>query len=495
MVERPIIASFEAFALYFQGLDNALLDAPVGEEIRFALSSEADLFHLRNVQSYTQFLLLVHILCSVLLFCASATSQLNALEPVFFCTALDVSSVIFVLSGYATAKLWFAASELSFNLIANVMLQPWLDMQVAMVLCLTVGAYHAHVNGELTAEQIVLTLFEGTTGLRFFETQQVSAWHTLNPGSWLPMCMFWCFLSLPGTCKLIMKIEAHFGSSGMKVMLACNCAVFLLFAIFTYNNRLFYTSMSNIPYRMCEFNTGVALSRVLPVLCCINSQSALHLRRALTFALLCAWMAQISSFGEEPCSRLYHFQDCVAPYRPTILTTVALLAIVFLKPNDSQDISTCVEARPGKFSVDDVKCTDSTSVASDGAIEVGEADSSELLNFNQNRLPVINVPSFGLMWSATLFMWPVFCAVTLILNQTFSLGAINRHKVVVVYTLCVVLYILTVCYHRVVRPHLRAITASFFNRMFQQSQFLSFQLHSPELFLFLAHSCNPQDEA
>ena len=456
-----------------------------------------------------------YVLLSTVVFAGVGVSQLHALLSVATCASHDLSSVFFMTAGFILAQLWTWIPRIHINTSLEILLCLWLDMVCATGLCLlTSGIYHAcTTNLDLFYHSLGCTIAEGLTGVRLLDTSLDSC-HNLNSFSWLSNCMFWCVVTLSPTCAGFSRMRKMCGENVLLVIAAANVVLLLAYEMVMSNNHLFYATVSNAPYRMLQFNTGVVLQ-------CIDAHGRLkqmlgtcwHFGAVLGTTVACLWLAQIDKTSTPPCAQFYWFQDCLPRTRYSALTQILLLCWVFSMPSSQKPASvfvrSCVRSTDGSafcFDADSAVPLDSTSVASDDCSEDSQGfedvDSNVdgdymqrtvswkrqvrvlLLRFG-DYVQTRRLPSSQMLWVCILLCSPASFTMNTLTSAMFDATTTQENQALIVYLVVLANALTSITYTRHVKAFLFKHTVLCFNGQISPNDLLKMQTVPPRIVLTL----------
>lgn len=460
---------------------------------------------------------LAYVLLSSVVFAGVGASQLHALLSVATCASHDLSSVFFFSAGFLLAQLWTWVPSIQIHTSLEILLSLWLDMLCATVLCLlTSGIYYTFTaNVDVFYHSLGCTIAEGLTGVRLLDTSLDSR-HNLNSFSWLSNCMFWCVVTLSPTCAGFARLRKTCGENALFVIAAANVVLLLAYELVMSNNHLFYATVSNAPYRMLQFNTGVVLQ-------CIDVHGRLKQMLSMCWrftaligtTVACLWLAQIDKTSMPPCAQFYWFQDCLPRSRYSALTQILLLCWVFSmpppqkKPRLHHFVQTCVRSADGSafcFNADSAVPLDSTSVASDDDVEnVENVENFEndmhddyiprteswkrqmhviLLRFS-DYLQTRRLPSANVLWVGILLCAPASFAMNTVTSAIFDLETTKENQALIVYLVVLANAFTSTTYTYNAKSFLFKHTVVCFNDHVASNDLLKMQTALPRLVLTL----------
>ena len=456
-----------------------------------------------------------YVLLSTVVFASVGVSQLHALLSVATCASHDLSSVFFMTAGFILAQLWTWVPRIHINTSLEILLCLWLDMVCATGLCLlTSGIYHAcTTNLDLFYHSLGCTIAEGLTGVRLLDTNLDSC-HNLNSFSWLSNCMFWCVVTLSPTCAGFARMRKTCGENVLLVIAAANVVLLLAYEMVMSNNHLFYATVSNSPYRLLQFNTGVVLQ-------CIDAHGRLkqmlgmcwHFGAVLGTTVACLWLAQIDKTSTPPCAQFYWFQDCLPRTRYSALTQILLLCWVFSMPRaqkpTSDFVRSCVRSTDSSafcFDADSAVPLDSTSVASDDSSEdlqgFEDVDSNVdgdymqrtvswkrqvrvlLLRFG-DYVQTRRLPSSQMLWVCILLCSPASFTMNTLTSAMFDATTTQENQALIVYLVVLANALTSITYTRHFKAFLFKHTVLCFNAQTSPNDLLKMQTVPPKIVLTL----------
>lgn len=282
---------------------------------------------------------------SILFYPKTLHNQLEYILLMNDMVTIDISSAIVVVSGFLASFVFKRSVDCPF---VHIILCLWSDLWLATFLILIVGTMQKIFQHDLNLSCFVLTLFEGITGIRVFDLHQNTAsLHSWNIFAWIVQCMLISMCLMPGTYAFTNRLHVTFQEFGLYIIgfLCCGGIVLLsTFSSLAPNSNIFYANVSNIGYRIVEFNLGVNLLYLYT--CaepCTNLifQVFCTCQTLISIVFACVWWSEIGILAadtDEPCVRLYYQNGCMRDHAAVLLRGCVLGLTVIASCIKSTDI-------------------------------------------------------------------------------------------------------------------------------------------------------------
>jgi len=366
-----------------------------------------------------------YLVCSAVTFFSSAYtgpgSALDAVIIMFDVVCIDISSALFVMTGCAMATLYMISPpSKQESLTRHTAIAILVDLYMAMGLSLILGSVHALVLGRFHWRDLAFTALDGITTLRGIDFQQsASAPHSYNVTGWPVQSLLWCVLGIRGLLALDKEIVSRapaVADAVICIFAVMGIVLFTAFGSLQPSSNIFYANACSVTYRSLEFNLGVhavfLYQRHPPFVTALRhacQKSSLFVAM-LVFTL---WVAEVGRVlppaSESKCLRLYHRNSCLSDHYGFFLRGCVLALFLLLH----------TDTKPPK------------------GLQ------------REMRISMTLV-------SAVCLCWPVYLAVKLVMDFTFSRAVIDENRPVVLMMSGSILSVTACAYSAFIHPKLHA---------------------------------------
>lgn len=271
--------------------------------------------------------------------------------------AIDVSSAVFVLTGFFSAYIFANVPHNDrFELCKMFALYVLIDVWLVCGLTLIAGSLFHLMRHSFQAHDVALTVIEGVLSLRTLELQQGTEWwHSMNPSAWPVLCFFWATILTPLTLAGNERLrQCHAGAEVIVPWInACGPILIIsLFALVHDNSNIFYINASHVGYRVLEFNLGICIYSSM-----ISWPASFWKVATITsilapYVLVCffmLWWAEIGqpvSLNTSTCIRMYNFSPCIKMHhgflmRGCFLGTTLVCRVVTSSEDAMRKVAAC----------------------------------------------------------------------------------------------------------------------------------------------------------
>ena len=278
--------------------------------------------------------MLLYLCTTAITICSSNyTAHPSHLDTVLLASdilTIDICSCFFVMGGFLATYVYSSVgAESWFSLRRHVMAQQLGNIWMSTLCILIFGSIDKLVKARFQVSDVMLTVLEGVTALRLFDSHQsLEAPHTFNVALWPVQSFVWCLLSVHGTYRTNEVLRSRFGDVANYVILCmalCGICLFTLFGMLHSRTNVFYANATSIMYRMLEFNLGIHffyLTERNYVLVVSLARILGQCSPVVYFLFAATWWSEIGVVVTETipiCLRLYPRNNCLHDHHAFLL--------------------------------------------------------------------------------------------------------------------------------------------------------------------------------
>jgi len=326
---------------------------------------------------------------------------------------IDVTSCFFVMSGFVATYVYSSVGGNAWRRIrARLVAQVFGNMWLSTTLVLFFGSIDKLVKNRFYLHDVLLTLFEGVSGVRLLDTRQgVIFPHSFNVSLWPVQAFVWCLLSVHGTYHTNDFIRRRFGELAnyvICVIAGCGITLFTFFGMLHSDTNVFYANATSVMYRTLEFNLGIhffylAEKEASFVMSCTRMLAQCSPITYLVF--LATWWSEVGEVVErrpgQTCLRLYPRNSCLRDHHVFLLRG-CVLGLTMLST-----VAPTSPFKPGK--------------PGPGAVDAA-------------------VRSVNISATAVALSWPVYVIIQLIFKISFSDALVFENSALISFMMPVFLY-------------------------------------------------------
>ena len=320
--------------------EEEMVDLPLSElsgessgETKLRFESPEDEGKFKYILQHLQTCIVVYLMTSAVSICSSNytahPSHLDSVLLLMDIMTIDICSCFFVMGGFlATYVFSSVGKEVYGELRLRIMSQQFGNMWLSTLLVVFFGGIDKVLKDRFHWGDVWLTMVEGVTGLRVFDSKQaLDQPHTFNVALWPVQSMVWCLLSVDATYTTNEVLRKKFGEGANYVILCmslCGIILFTLFGMLHSHTNVFYANATSVMYRMLEFNLGIHFfyltERNYPLvvsLTRIMNQCSF----AVYFVFAATWWSEVGiKAGQgDICLRLYPRNNCLMDHHAFLL--------------------------------------------------------------------------------------------------------------------------------------------------------------------------------
>ena len=363
--------------------------------------------------------------------------------------AIDISSTIFIISGFLSAYLHSSMQKKdSMDMIKIVAIYMMIDIFVAYLCTLIFGSIFHLIHHSFQWKDFALTFIEGITALSLFEWNQFkTSWHSWNPTAWPALCLLYAHSLTLYTISSNQRM-ARFGKTISLCFMFINCAmpifVISLFALLNDDTNIFFTNSTNLGYRLFEFNCGVFAYLTL----CMYKHEGMYYTHILSsvsypiFSLfIMMWFSELGApvaYSENTCVRMYYFSPCIK-FHHGFLMRGCLLGLTL--------IARFLNIESTKYSFRDY----SNEKNMDMDPENKELTIELVQSYRYKVYMPLNIQDCVSLFT---FTWPVCYIINLLLEINFGYNIIQQNSSLLVFVLPHIISLFVYIWNRLIKIHL-----------------------------------------